>query len=160
MLPDLSIGYFSQTMIGAQEVDGITQNFGSGDRFQGVQAGITLPIVFGPSISKIKAARLKEQVATTEAEYYRRSLELSYRSMLEEYGKYSASVDYYEQQAVPEADLIISQSTLSYKAGAIDYIEYVAMLRRALEIRQNYLDALNNCNHSVISLDYITGKIY
>jgi len=160
MLPDISIGYFSQTMIGAQEVDGITQNFGSGDRFQGVQAGITLPIVFGPSISKVKAARLKEQVATTEAEYYRRTLELSYQSMLEEYGKYSASVDYYEQQAVPEADLIISQSTLSYNAGALDYIEYVAMLRRAWEIRQNYLDALNNCNHSVISLDYITGKIY
>ena len=69
----------------------------------------------------------------------------NYQSLLDEYNKFSSSVDYYEKQAVPEADLIIEQATRSYKAGALDYLDYVLTLNRALAIRQNYLDALNNC---------------
>jgi cobalt-zinc-cadmium resistance protein CzcA len=69
-------------------------------------------------------------------------------------------VDYYERQAVPEADLIILQATQSYQAGAMDYLDYITNLNRALSIRQNYLDALNQYNQSVISLDFITGKLF
>ena len=72
--------------------------------------------------------------------------------------KYSASVDFYEKQAVPEANTIIDQSTRSYKAGALDYLDYVLSLNRAIEIRQNYLDALNNLNLTLINIEYITGK--
>ena len=82
------------------------------------------------------------------------------QSLLDEYNKYSSSVDYYEKQAVPEADLIIEQATRSYKAGALDYLDYVLTLNRALTIRQNYLDALNNFNQTIISIEYITGKIF
>jgi cobalt-zinc-cadmium resistance protein CzcA len=74
--------------------------------------------------------------------------------------KYSLSVDYYENQAVPEAKIIIEQATLSYKAGAMDYLDFVQTLNRAMQIRQNYLDALNNCNQTIVSLEYITGKIF
>ena len=43
-LPDFSIGYFSQTMKGAQEVNGVPRSFGPGDRFNGIQAGIAIPL--------------------------------------------------------------------------------------------------------------------
>jgi cobalt-zinc-cadmium resistance protein CzcA len=81
-------------------------------------------------------------------------------TILDEYTKFSSSVEYYERQAVPEADIIIEQATLSYKAGALDYLDYVSTLNRALSIKQNYLDALNNCNQTIISIEYITGKIF
>jgi cobalt-zinc-cadmium resistance protein CzcA len=61
---------------------------------------------------------------------------------------------------VPEADLIIQQASRSYKAGALDYLDYVLTLHRALTIKQNYLDALNNYNQTIISIEYITGKIF
>jgi len=80
--------------------------------------------------------------------------------LLDENKKFAASVDYYEQQAVPEANLIIDQASLSFKAGAMDYIEYILSLNRALDIKINYLDALNNYNQTVINLDFITGKIF
>jgi heavy metal efflux system protein len=160
MLPDLTFSYMNQSMIGTQDIDGASAYFGPGDRFNSIHAGITLPVVFGPSLARIKAAGLKEQAANTDAEYYEKSLKNHYKSLLQEYGKYSASVDYFEQQALPEADMIISQSTLSYKAGALDYTDYVTMLERAVGIFRNYLDALYNYNKSVISLEYITGKIF
>jgi len=160
MMPDFSIGYFSQTMQGVQEVNGIPRTFGKGDRFTGIQAGIAIPLWFVPYHSKSKAARLKELVSKTNAEFYAKSLSGNYNSLMGEYTKFRNSIDYYEKQAVPEANLIIDQATRSYKAGAMDYLDYILNLNRALTIRQNYLDALNNYNQTIISIDFITGKIF
>jgi cobalt-zinc-cadmium resistance protein CzcA len=79
-------------------------------------------------------------------------------NVINEYGKYNNSVEFYEKQAVPEADIIIEQATRSYKAG-IDYLDYIP-LNRALAIKQNYLDALNGYNQTIISIDFITGKTF
>ena len=160
ILPDLSIGYFSQTMQGTQEINGVPRIFGTGNRFTGIQAGIAIPLWFAPYSAKTKAAKFKEKVAQANAEYYSKSLSGNYRSLMLEFSKNSNSVDYYEKQAIPEADLIIEQATRSYKAGAMDYLDYILSLNRALSIKQNYLDAQNNYNQTIISIDFITGKIY
>jgi cobalt-zinc-cadmium resistance protein CzcA len=160
MMPDFNVGYFSQTIKGTQDVNGVPRTFGTGDRFNGVQAGIAIPLWFAPFTAKTKAAKLKEQVSSTNAEYYNKSLAGSYQSMLAEYGKFNNSVVYYEQQAIPEANLIIDQATRSYKAGALDYLDYILTLNRALAIKQNYLDALNSYNQTIISIDFFTGKIF
>ncbi|MEI7422657.1 MAG: CusA/CzcA family heavy metal efflux RND transporter [Prolixibacteraceae bacterium] len=159
-LPDFNVGYFSQTMQGTTEVNGQPRIFGAGDRFTGIQAGITIPLWYAPFSAKIKSARLKEKAAEANAGQFSRSLGGKYRSLLDEQEKYRKSVDYYEKQALPEAGMIIDQSIRSYKAGALDYLEYVLSLGRALSIRQNYLDALNNYNQTVINIEYITGKIF
>ncbi|MFA5815961.1 MAG: CusA/CzcA family heavy metal efflux RND transporter [Bacteroidales bacterium] len=160
MLPDINLGYFNQSIIGTQEVNGVPRDFGQGFRFTGVQAGISVPIWFAPFTARVKAAKISEIIAMTDAENYARSLAGNYQSLLDEYKKYSSSVDYYEKQAVPEAALIIEQATLSYKAGALDYLDYVLTLNRALAIRQNSLDVLNSFNQTIISIEYITGKIF
>jgi cobalt-zinc-cadmium resistance protein CzcA len=160
MMPDINVGYFSQTIIGTQEVNGTPRSFGEDYRFNGIQAGISVPLWFPSYTSKTKAAKINEEIARNDAEYFSRSVAGSYQTLLDEYDKFSSSVDYYEKQAVPEADLIIEQANLSYKAGALDYLEYVMTINRALVIRENYIDAINNCNQTVISLEYITGKIF
>jgi len=160
MLPDLNIGYFSQTMIGTQDVNGISRDFGSNDRFNGIQAGISVPLWFVPYTSRSKAARINYDKAVVDAENYTKSVSGSYQSLIDDYKKYSSSVYYYENQAVPEADLIINQAVKSYKTGALDYLDFVQTLTRALNIKQNYLDAVNDCNQTIISIEFITGKIF
>jgi cobalt-zinc-cadmium resistance protein CzcA len=160
MMPDFSIGYLNQSIQGVQDVNGIPQTFGAGDRFSAVQAGVTIPLWFVPITSKTKAAKIKYLVAQTNAEYFTKSLSGNYKALLGEYSKYSTSLDFYEKQAVPEAGLIIDQATRSYKAGAMDYLDYILNLNRALGIKQNYLDALNNYNQIIIAIESITGKIF
>jgi heavy metal efflux system protein len=160
MLPDISLGYFSQTIIGTQEINGAPRYFGNDSRFTGIQAGISVPIWFVPYKARTKAAKINETLARNEAESYSIAVAGNFSSLLDEYSKFSSTVDYYEKQAVPEAELIIDQATLSYKAGAMDYLDYVLTLNRALAIKQNYLDALNNCNQTIISIENITGKIF
>jgi heavy metal efflux system protein len=160
VVPEFSIGYFSQTMLGDQDVEGMPKTFGPGDRFTGIQAGVTIPLWFVPYTAKSKAATLKEQAAKTDAEYFSKSLNGNYRSLLGEYTKYSNSLDYYEKQAIPEADIIIGQATRSYRSGDMDYLDYIINLNHALGIKQNYLEALNNYNQTIISIESITGKIF
>jgi heavy metal efflux system protein len=159
-LPDINLGYFSQTITGTQDVNGMPRDFGYDFRFTGIQAGIAIPLWFRPYSSRSKAAKINENIARTDADNYTRSLTGDFQSLCDEYRKFSLSVDYYEKQAVPEADLIIEQATRSYRAGAMDYLEYVLNLNRALAIRQSYLDALNSFNQTIISIEYITGKIF
>jgi len=158
LMPDITIGYFSQTIQGVQEVNNVPVTYGPGDRFSGIQAGIMLPLWFVPFTRKAKAAKINESIAISDAEYYSKFLSAKFESLLDEYKKYSGSVDFYEKQAVPEADIIIDQSSRSYKAGAMDYIDYVLNLNRALDIKQKYLDAINNLNQTIINIEYITGQ--
>lgn len=160
LLPDFSIGYFSQTMQGVQEVNGLSRTFGTADRFKGIQAGIAIPLWFAPYVSKIKAAKIKQLIASTNAEYFIKSLAGTYKALLNEYVKFNSSIEFYEKQAVPEADLIIDQATRSYKAGAMDYFDYILSLNRALLIKQNYLDAINGYNQTIILMDSIIGKTF
>ena len=74
MMPDISIGYFSQTIIGTQEVNGSAQTFGKDYRFNGFQAGISVPLWFPSYRSKSKAAKINEEIARTDAEYYDKSI--------------------------------------------------------------------------------------
>ena len=160
MLPDFNIGFFSQTIIGTQDVDGVDLYFDNKDRFTGIQAGISIPVWFVPFRARTKAAGKNEEAARTEAELYSQTVAANYNSLLDDLGKFSSSVDYYEKQAVPEAELIIDQATRSYRAGALDYLDYVLSLNRAITIKQNYLDAIGNYNQTIISIEYITGKIF
>jgi cobalt-zinc-cadmium resistance protein CzcA len=160
LLPDLNIGYFSQTIQGTHEVNGSPVTFGSGDRFTGLQAGIAIPLWLFPHTARTKAARINEDIALTNAESFEKALSGNYQSLMDEYSKYSASVDFYEKQAVPEANLIIRQSELSYKAGAIDYLDFVQSLSRALTIKQNYIDAVSSLNQTKINIEFLTGKIF
>ncbi|MDD2577188.1 MAG: TolC family protein, partial [Bacteroidales bacterium] len=120
----------------------------------------SIPLWFTPYTSKIKAAKIKQQVAQINFENYSKSLIGNYNSLIEEYSKYSNSLDYYERQAIPEADLIIDQATKSYQTGSLDYFGYIQSLSRALSIKLNYLNALNDYNQTIISIDFIKGKIF
>jgi len=160
LLPDFTVGYFSQTIQGTQDVNGIPRTFGNNYRFNGIQAGISIPLWVAPYASKIKAAGINENIARTNADNFHKSLTNNYEELLEEFRKNYATIDYYEKQALPEAQLIIEQSSRSYKAGEMNYQDFVLSLGRALTIKQNYLDALNNYNQTIIQIENISGKIF
>ncbi len=159
-MPDLSVGYFSQTIIGTQDLKEVHVILATISGLLESREEYLFPFGSLRIHQKQKPPKSTENIARTDAEYYTQSIAGNYQSLLDEYSKFSSSIEYYEKQAVPEANIIIEQANLSFKAGALDYLEYVLTLNRASDIRQNYLDALNNCNQTIISIEYITGKIF
>ena len=56
MLPEFSLGYFNQSLIGTQTVDGTAQFFGANKRFTGFNIGIAVPLWFKPLTAQKQAA--------------------------------------------------------------------------------------------------------
>ncbi len=148
LMPDLSIGYFNQS----------NKELNNNDRFTGIEVGVSIPILFFSQSSKIQAYKINEKIAQNNYEYYNTTLKSELQVLFQEYLKLKASIDYYENIAMKQSEMIIYHSGKSYMAGNIDYVEYVLNLDKALEIKSNYLQTLNEYNQSIITIDKILGK--
>lgn len=158
LLPDFSIGYFNQTLIGYQNTTGTDVYFDKSNRFSGFTIGLQIPVWFAPQASRAKAASYLEEASRQSADYVRQQVTSEFELALQELDKNQASLTYYESSALKNATLILSQARKAYQAGEIGYVEYLQSLRNALAIRTNYLQALHQYNLSVIRVEFITGN--
>lgn len=158
ILPDLIVGYFNQSLIGIQNINGQDQFFEQDKQFQGFQLGLGIPLWFAPLVARSKAAAFQEEATRKNAEYFETSLNGAYAQALQEFDKNQASLNYYETSALQNADLILTQARKAYRGGEIGYIEYLQSLRNALTIKSNYLLSLNHYNQSIIKLEFLLGK--
>jgi cobalt-zinc-cadmium resistance protein CzcA len=159
-LPEFTVGYFNQSIIGYQRLDaaGTERYFGGGSRFQGVQAGVAVPLWRRPQKARVQAARLQEQVAQAGYERYRTELAGQLDELLLRRTEQQQRLAYFESTALPQATVITRLSTIAYKAGETGYSEYLLNLERARRLRLDYLDALLQHNQTVIELEYLLGS--
>ncbi|MFF5384194.1 CusA/CzcA family heavy metal efflux RND transporter [Pedobacter suwonensis] len=156
--PDFSVGYFNQSLIGLQNVDGQDIYYGGGKRFQGISAGISIPLFFKPFASRIKAAKIEKQVAESDFLLSQTDLRGRYAQAYQDMLKNSRSTAYYKNSALPNANLILKQAQIAFQAGEIGYVEYLQAIRTYSDIRFNYLAAINQYNQSVFTLQYLEGQ--
>ncbi len=157
-LPDFNVGYFNQSLVGYQNVNGSDQYFDATKRFTGFQVGIAVPLWFVPQAAKVKAAGINRDVVQSNYEQYQVTMQAHYYQATQEFLKYKNTIAYYESSALPHAALLIRQADTAFKSGEIAYVEYLQALRNALSISENYLLALSRYNQSVINLEFLTGK--
>ncbi|MCE7059493.1 CusA/CzcA family heavy metal efflux RND transporter [Dyadobacter sp. CY343] len=158
LLPDFSLGYFNQSLIGFQNTGGGDVFYGAGRRFQGVQAGIAIPVFNRASKAKIKAGALSEQLARNQAEVARLQLESRLAQAFNSYSTDQQNMERYEQQSLTLAAVIQNSATKAYEAGEIGYVEYAQAFSRAFEIRASYLELINSLNQSVIEIEFLLDK--
>jgi cobalt-zinc-cadmium resistance protein CzcA len=158
VLPDFNIGYFNQSLIGYQNINGIDQYFDGSKRFTGLQVGISIPLWIVPQTARVKAVGIHQQVTQSNYEQQQVNVQGQYNQAIQEYMKDKNTLDYYEKNALPNADLIIKQADKGFKSGEIGYVEYLQGLKSALAIKTGYLQSLNQYNQSVITLEFLLGK--
>ena len=156
-LPDLHFGYFNQTLIGTQNINGQERYFGSDKRFQGFQAGLSIPLWISPFSARIKAAKLNTKAVEKQQQYNEIRITQQYREALQEVEKNRHSLEYYKSSALKTSDLLMTQSQRSFESGEVDYASLLLSLRQALAIRENYLSVLHQYNMSIIVVQYLSG---
>ncbi len=157
ILPDFSIGYFNMSMKGNYDINGVNTYLGSDYRFQGVQATVSIPIFVRDDLAKNKAKQMDQQIAQTNAYNYQVYLNGQFERVVQDFYKYKSLLDYYENSALPQADLMIDNANKSYASGNIGYLEYYQVLNNAIEIKTNYLKLVNSYNQSIIAIEYLIG---
>lgn len=156
MLPNLSIGYFNQSLIGSPTVNGSVAT--SSNRFSGVQGGVSIPLFYGSYKSEIKMAQIKSEMAQVNSDYYLVALTSQYEQSLNEILKLQGSLNYYEGSALSHAELIIDNAHKSFLNGAIDYVEYFQSIRQALEVKFNYINTIKGYNIAVINIEHLINQ--
>ena len=160
-LPNVTLGYFNQSLMGPQTIGGIggpERDYAGSDRFQGVQGSVGIPLLRGPQKARVQSARLQEQVA--QVTYQRQLAELAGRldELRARHAEQQQRLTFYQQTGLPQAAVIVQLSTRAFKAGETGYSEYLLNLERALNIRTAYLDVLLDHNQTVIELDYLLNS--
>ncbi|GAB3760781.1 CusA/CzcA family heavy metal efflux RND transporter [Spirosoma pomorum] len=160
--PDYVVGYFNQSLIGTQTIDGsngVPQDryFGGGKRFQGVQAGISIPVFQRAQRARIESARLGQQLAEASLAYNQRNLQGELAAAVQEIRKQQTSLAYYEQTGLPVARRLAEGAEKAFRAGEAGYLEYAQALTRSYQARTTYLDTINHYNQAVVALEQLIG---
>ncbi len=158
ILPDFSIGYFNQSLIGNYLIDKQDQYLSGSKRFTGLIIGVSIPLWLAPQAAKVKAASINQKVVQSNFEQSQINMQEQYNQAVLEFLKNKKALDYYEKNALPNADLIIKQASSGFKNGEIGYVEYLQGLKNALAIKSTYLLNLNQYNESVVTLEFLLGK--
>lgn len=160
-LPDITIGYFNQSLIGipmdASANPPISTN---SDRFQGFQVGLSIPLWFGPQISRVKAGEKQKLVQGFTYRNEQKILQGEWEQAVQQYIKQKNNLEYYRNAGMPNAELLLQQSRLAHLNGEIGYTEHLLHLRQVSDIRQQYLLALHNYNQSIIHIEFLAGSSF
>ena len=157
-LPDFSVGYFNQSLIGTQTVNGSDVFFDGNQRFQGFNVGISIPLTFFSNASKIKSLDFKQQAMQKEADNGKLILQNQLQNAFQQYNQHLEQYNYYKSTALPNADIIISTAKVGFNSGDIGYIEYLQALQTATDVQLNYLQSINQINQSIININFLINK--
>lgn len=157
LLPDVSVGYFNQSLIGTQIVDNKEIFYGGGKRFQGVQVGVAIPVFQKAQRARIESARLGQQLTEAQLSLNQRTIQGELATAVQVIRQHQASLAYYDQTGIPVAQRLADGAQKAFRAGEISYVEYSQALTRSYQTRTGYLDTINQYNQAVIALEQILG---
>lgn len=157
-MPDFSIGYTNQSLIGFHTLNGQEKYFGAGNRFNSMSLGIAIPLTFGATRARIKSLEYRKQMEENSAKLQQQQLEAQLKNSLNQYQQDFQQYRYYLNQAIPNAKNIVKAAQLGYKTGEITYVEYLFALQTAANIELKYLESVQQVNQSVITINSIINK--
>ncbi|GAA4157199.1 CusA/CzcA family heavy metal efflux RND transporter [Chryseobacterium ginsenosidimutans] len=157
-LPEFSLGYTNQSLIGFHTRNGQEQFYNAGNRFNSVTVGVAIPLTFGATKARIQSLEYQKQVAETNAKQQKKQLWVQLENAFSQYEQDIQRYDYYANQAIPNAGKIVKAAQLGYKTGEISYMEYLFALQTSTNIQLKYLESIQQVNESVITINSIINK--
>ena len=157
LLPDFSVGYFNQSLVGNFEKNGVSKFYGVGKRFQGVELGISIPIFAKAQKAKIKAAEINQQIQEAKVDAFSFSLSQRGSTLLSDLKRLQIQINFYRETALPQAKLLISKSQRAFEVGEMDYYQVSQSINNAVEVQKQYIESLNQYNQTAIELELISG---
>lgn len=157
LLPDFSIGYFNQSLVGTYEKDGAPKYYGVGKRFQGVEAGIAIPLFAKPQKARVRAAEINQQIQEAQVQAFYFGLSQRGTTLLSDLRRLHIQIDFYRNTAIPQANLLIGTSQRAFEAGELDYYQLSQSINNAVDVRRQYVEILNQYNQTAIEIELIAG---
>jgi cobalt-zinc-cadmium resistance protein CzcA len=157
LLPDISIGYFNQSMFGTTNYANDDEIANGRTRFQGVTLGVSIPLWSKPQLSRIQANNILEIASKTELDAMTSQVNTQYLIAFNDYRKNLESVNYYLNFALKTAQETLVAADKSLNSGEIGYFEFAFAVDQALQIQKDYTNAVFQLNQTINNIKYLTG---
>lgn len=155
LLPSLHLGYSNMSIrgIGADDI-----NYSSSKRFQSIQAGLTLPLFFGATRTKINAEKIHLQISENNYSASSRALQNQYKRAVQHYEGCLQKVKSFEEGPNQLAEEMLITVMQQYQQGSINYSAWALYQNEIASIKAAYLLAVKELNFSIIELNYLSNK--
>lgn len=157
-LPEFSLGITSQSLIGMYTKNGVEKYYGSSNRFNSFNVGISIPLTFGATKARIQSLEYQRQAAEVNAKLQQQQLTAQLENAIRQYRQDTEQYNYYTEQAIPNAEKITKAAQLGYRTGDISYVEYLFALQTATNIQLKYLESIQQVNQSVVIINSIINQ--
>jgi outer membrane protein, heavy metal efflux system len=123
-----------------------------------VMAGITLPIWRQKNRSERQEAQAMHRFAQARQENVGRELEAEARQVQFRLRDAERKMVLYRDRLLPRARQTVESLGRGYRAGSVDFIDWIDAQRMLLDVEMNYLQAIADQRRSVADLRKLTGE--
>lgn len=157
--PSLSLALRSQLLIDSWDPYHINrQRFIEGNFF-GFEVTVGVPLFYGATKAKVKAAQKDREVAQLAMQQEQREKERDYKQGYNRLQNAIKRMEYYSGENMAKAKDIERLSTLEYENGEISYVEYASALQEAIDMRLKQAEVVNEYNEAVLALMALNNSL-
>lgn len=155
--PSLSLSLRNQLVLSSWNPYNQDRSKFDGGNFMGFEVGVGIPLFYGATKAKVKAARKEKEIAELEIKEEQRNKETEYQVAVNLCNANQARLAYYQQEGEKHADELQKLGILEYQNGEISFIEYINALQESMDIKMKHAQAINDYNQSVIAIKKLMG---
>lgn len=155
--PSLSLTLRNQLVISGWNPYHVDRSKFAEGNFLGFEVGVGVPLFFGATKAKVKAAKKDCEIAELEMKEEKQQKEKEYLAALSKCNSTFVRMNYYQQEGDRKAEELSRLGGLEYQSGGISYHEYIEALQESIDIRMKHIEAINDYNQAVIVLKKLTN---
>ena len=150
--PSLSLTVRTQALISSWDPYHIDRQRFTEGNFFGFEIGVGVPLFYGATKAKVKAAKKDREVAELEMQQEQKVKEREYRLGYNRFQNAAKRMAYYNGENISKAKEIVRLSTAEYESGEISYVEYANALQEAIDMGMKQADVINEYNEAALAL--------
>lgn len=157
--PSLSLALRSQLLIDSWDPYHINRQRFTEGNFFGFEVTVGIPLFYGATKAKVKAAQKDREVALLAMQQEQREKERDYKQGYNRMQNAIKRMEYYSGENMAKAKDIERLSTLEYENGEISYVEYASALQEAIDMRLKQAEVVNEYNEAVLALMALNNSL-
>lgn len=157
--PSLSLALRSQLLIDRWDPYHINRQRFTEGNFFGFEVTVGIPLFYGATKAKVKAAQKDREVALLAMQQEQREKERDYKQGYNRLQNAIKRMEYYNGENMAKAKDIERLSTLEYENGEISYVEYASALQEAIDMRLKQAEVVNEYNEAVLALMALNNSL-
>lgn len=156
--PSLSLSLRNQLVISSWNPYDQDRSRFDGGNFMGFEVGVGIPLFYGATRAKLKAARKEREMIALEIKEQEQLRQQEYLSALSRMNAAYVRYTYYNEEGRERSDKMAEQGLLEYSQGEISYLEYMNVLQESIDLRLKRASALNDYNQCVLVMEKLCGR--